>query len=245
MSELPNVSCFCPTYGRTKLLMESVNCFLNQDYKGKKELIILNDFDQQELFFNHPEVKVINSKKIKKLSDKFNECISHCSGDYIFVWEDDDIFLPWRISFSINNLDKNGCFHTRQAFKEIDHKKIVFSDNLHHSALCMHRDCWEKIGFYSESDGTTIDTLLFNKIKDEYGIIHQQINNENIYNIYRYETTNHYHGSMLGQNFSERALIYLQEKIKNKEEPTDRIIIKPYWKYDYVETVNLFLKNSK
>ena len=124
------------------------------------------------------------------------------------------------------------------------HKKIVFSDNLHHSALCMHRDCWEKIGFYSESDGTDIDTLLFDKIKNKYGTIHQKINNENIYNIYRYETTNHYHGSMLGQNFSERALICLQEKIKNKEEPTEIVVIKPYWKYDYVETANLFLKNS-
>ena len=197
MPEFPSVSCFCATYGRTKLLMESVNCFLNQDYKGKKELIILNDFDQQELFFDHPEIKVINSKKIKKLSDKFNECISYCSGDYIFVW-----------------------------------------------ALCMHKDCWKEIGFYSDSDGTDIDTLLFDKIKNNYGIIHQKINNENIYNIYRYETTNHYHGSQIARNFLEKVPLYLQEKIKNKEEPTEIVVIKPYWKYDYVETANLFLKNS-
>ena len=108
----------------------------------------------------------------------------------------------------------------------------------------MHKDLWKEIGFYSESDGTDIDTLLFDKIKNKYGIIHQKINNENIYNIYRYETTNHYHGSQIARNFSQRVPIYLQEKIKNKEEPTERVVIKPFWKYDYVETANLFLKNQ-
>ena len=40
--DLPAVSCLCVTYGRpTLLLEESIQSFLQQDYVGKKELIIL------------------------------------------------------------------------------------------------------------------------------------------------------------------------------------------------------------
>ena len=64
---LPGISRYCSTYGRPKRLLEnSIQCFLEQDYQGPKELVILNDFDQQELIFNHPEVK----------KDRF----------YIYVW---------------------------------------------------------------------------------------------------------------------------------------------------------------
>jgi GT2 family glycosyltransferase len=63
MEILPAVSAVCPTYARPHLLEESIYSFLQQDYAGKKELIILNDYDQQTLVFEHPEVKVFNVKQ--------------------------------------------------------------------------------------------------------------------------------------------------------------------------------------
>ena len=33
----PKVSCYCATYGRTKLLEEAIHSFLLQDYEGEKE----------------------------------------------------------------------------------------------------------------------------------------------------------------------------------------------------------------
>lgn len=50
----PPVSCLCPTYGRVALLEEAIYAFLQQDYPGPKELIVLNDYEQQTLFFDHP-----------------------------------------------------------------------------------------------------------------------------------------------------------------------------------------------
>jgi hypothetical protein len=50
----PPVSCICLTFGRAHLLEESVYSFLRQDYSGVKELIILNDYNQQILTFDHP-----------------------------------------------------------------------------------------------------------------------------------------------------------------------------------------------
>ena len=58
--EFPFISCKCITYGRVNFLEESLYSFLNQDYPGKKELIIVNDYPLQTLVFEHPDVKIYN-----------------------------------------------------------------------------------------------------------------------------------------------------------------------------------------
>ena len=54
------ISCKMITYGRVEFLEESLQSFLNQDYDGEKELVIVNDYPQQKLIFDHPEVRIIN-----------------------------------------------------------------------------------------------------------------------------------------------------------------------------------------
>ena len=103
----PLVRCVMLTYGRymgegdkdhTILVEEALESFLKQDYPNK-ELIILNDTPGQTVHFDHPEVKVFNSKsRYLSLGIKRNEAVSKCSGEYVFVWDDDDIMLPWRLS---------------------------------------------------------------------------------------------------------------------------------------------------
>jgi hypothetical protein len=40
----PGISCYCSTFGRPVNLVEnSIQCFLDQDYDGPKELVILTD----------------------------------------------------------------------------------------------------------------------------------------------------------------------------------------------------------
>src|SRR2546429_75321 len=60
---LPPVSCVCPTYARPELLEEAIESFLRQDYRGAKELIVLNDYACQTLELDHPEVRVVNVPK--------------------------------------------------------------------------------------------------------------------------------------------------------------------------------------
>jgi len=246
----PKVSCYCATYGRTKLLEEAIHSFLLQDYEGEKELVILNDFSEQTLFFDHPEVKIINSKeRITPLSKKFNDCISYCTGKYVFVWEDDDIYLPWKISLSIKNLNTHGIFHTGNAFIEHSKNKLVQCSNLHHSSLCMDIDCWNNVNFYSvlDTDKCDLDVILFQKISSKYGNIHQIIKKEEIFYIYRFGTSEDYHGSSFGtakENISDHAKQYVEDKIKNNKEPVGEIILNPNWKYDYLEARNISLNHS-
>jgi len=58
--ELPRISCWCPTFAREELLEEAIYSFLIQDYLGEKELVILNDYEKQELVFDYPEIRIFN-----------------------------------------------------------------------------------------------------------------------------------------------------------------------------------------
>src|ERR1017187_5707985 len=101
----PPISCMCLTFGRPqRILEEAVYSFLNQDYAGPKELLILNDFAQQTIFFEHPQVTVVNlSERFGSVGEKRNAAAALCRHDLLAVWDDDDIYLPHRLSFSVSH----------------------------------------------------------------------------------------------------------------------------------------------
>jgi hypothetical protein len=63
MDNLLPISCKCITYGRVDLLEESLYSFLNQNYDGDSEMLIVNDYPEQKLYFDHPKVRIINLDK--------------------------------------------------------------------------------------------------------------------------------------------------------------------------------------
>src|SRR5262245_29761012 len=101
----PAVSCICLTYARPALLEEAIYSFLQQDYRGTKELIVLNDYAEQVLELDHPEVVVVNvPKRLRTVGEKMNLAVALAAHDILFVWDDDDIYLPHRLRFSVAKL---------------------------------------------------------------------------------------------------------------------------------------------
>ena len=95
----PFISAKCITYGRVDTLEESIESFLKQDYLGKKELIIVNDYPEQTLVYDHPEVFIYNiPKTFDTIGAKENFAVNLCQGDIIAVWDDDDVALPNHLS---------------------------------------------------------------------------------------------------------------------------------------------------
>ena len=98
----PLVSCIMPTFGRPEFIDEAVAMFIAQDYP-EKELIVLNDCPGQTFRCGLPGVRVINSRqRYPSLGEKRNAAIEMASGGMIAVWDDDDVHLPWRLSFSVS-----------------------------------------------------------------------------------------------------------------------------------------------
>src|ERR1700730_7438319 len=103
VTSTPPISCMCPTFGRPRhILEETVYSFLVQDYAGQKELVLMNDFDEQIIHIEHPEVRAINlPTRFRTLGEKRNALAAICQYDFLAVWDDDDIYLPHRLGYSM------------------------------------------------------------------------------------------------------------------------------------------------
>jgi cellulose synthase/poly-beta-1,6-N-acetylglucosamine synthase-like glycosyltransferase len=82
--EHPAVSCICPTYARPELLEEAIHSFLQQDYAGPKELIVLNDYEEQILELGHPEVLIVNlPRRLRTVGEKMNMAVALAAHDWL------------------------------------------------------------------------------------------------------------------------------------------------------------------
>ena len=231
---LPKISCLCPTYGRPRQLEHAIESFLRQDYAGEKELIVLNDYGEQTLVFHHPQVKIYNvNDQIKPLGAKFNATAGLATGDLLAIWEDDDIYLPWRLSYSVEHLNEHRIFHTASAWFEEDMHKLVPSRNLYHCNLLMSQEVFESVGKYSEvRDSGAIDVLLFDELRKRYGTITQEIADEHRFYIYRWGTSGAYHASGWSTNIvSELAAQHVAQHNKIR----GIVELKPHWPYEYTD----------
>lgn len=153
---LPLISCIMPTYGRPDYVAESLGMFLAQDYPAK-ELIILNDCPGQRFLGDFPGVKIFNvNTRWQHLGAKRNAAIELASGEYIAVWDDDDVYLPWRLSHSMRHMEETKCpFYCPAEFwaywgQESLHDNQAIPNWICHPAHLFRRDLWASVGGYPE-----------------------------------------------------------------------------------------------
>jgi len=237
---LPKISCICPTFSRAYLLEEALESFLKQDYKGKKELIIYNDFSQQEFIFEHPEIKIINSlERSPNLGHKWNVTYSYATGEYLLTWGDDDIYLPGRISRMINNLNQSdflyeGSFYI--LYGDVLYKKL----NQTQGANIVSRKLFDAVGGVPEKN-TGEDAAFNNRIAEYLGKPLDVCKDEPQF-LYRWSSPRN-HISQFGedkegettsyQKMLEAANIY----IESGKEPKGIYYLNPHWKLNWVEEV--------
>ena len=234
--DYPPISCYCSTYGRPKHIIEnSIYWFLQQDYPGKKELVILNDLGDQILIFDHPEVNIINiENQIIPLGKKFNTNIKHCKYDLLATWEDDDIFLPHRLRLSYEKM-KSGIFHTQSGLIEESVGKLTYSGNYFHSTHLFTRELFEEVGGYDESDLCSLDVSIMTKFTSKVGDYSQTLDNNDVFYIYCWVETNSYHGSWREENISNLAKDHVAHDLQSGKLEKGEIILNPKPRYNFLE----------
>lgn len=103
---LPPISVLVPTYGRTRVLSESIESFIRQDYAGACEMIVLNDLAEQHLVLDdsvqlprNRSISITNTPlRFSSLGDKRNELVRMASSQLVAFWDDDDLYLPNALS---------------------------------------------------------------------------------------------------------------------------------------------------
>ena len=236
----------CLTYGRPNLVEEAIQSFLLQDYAGSKELVVLNDCSQQTLIFDHPEVRIINvAARFRTVGEKRNACAALASHDILFVWDDDDLYLPWRLSLSLQKLNFSRGFYKPIRAWTLRENRLDGPDyNLFHSGACFTRQLFDQVQGYPHC-GSGQDwgiELAFEKVigsqKDDYYLTDQEL-----YYIYRWEGTGSYHLSAFGRDEGQaipggaKVEQYVDQQIRSGAVPTGEVRLNPAWRHDYVQLI--------
>ena len=247
----PPVSCICPTYGRVALLEEAMYCFLLQDYPGPKELIVLNDYVEQTLVFDHPEVRVINlPKRFRTVGEKRNAGVALASHDLLFPWDDDDIYLPHRLSYSVAK------FEAQKGFFKPSPGWVWQSGHVHgpkesrfHASSCWSRDRFDAVRGYA-SEGSGHDQIFEERLAQRFPGITATfpIQPAEIYYIYRWYGTGSYHlsgfgGLKPGENSGDAEVAaYIQRRASRGAIRQGRILLRPHWNADYQQLVSQYIQ---
>lgn len=249
-----NISCICPTYGRTEFLEEQIYSFLNQNYLGKKELIIVNDYPLQELVYDHPDIKIINLPKMfNTIGEKMNYCVEQCQYDIIAIWDDDDIALPNHLS----NIDQHYVKGTNLlhwgAGVYWNEPNITAITGLGNSGIVYSKEAWSSVGGYPlENAGN--DSTFTEKIHAKGNIMYAYPNDKEVSWFYRWgfipggrvSKVGCYHQSGQGTddeirpNILKRHSIFIEERRQAGFIPTGRIELNPHWSYDYKKQLENF-----
>ncbi len=238
LTDPPPVTCICPTYGRVALLEEAIESFLRQDYPGPKELIVLNDYEGQTLEFDHPDVRVINvPRRFHSVGEKYKAAAALASHDLIFVWHDDDIYLPHRLSYSVTHLDAKKAFFKADKAWFWNGGKLSGPDaNLFHGGSCWRRELFVQVQGYPHI-GNRYD-LEFEQLCRSAAptAVHvQSIKPVDIYYLYRWQATGSYHFSTMGTDGQEEGKVvgYVAGQATRGEIPLGQVQLQPQWKSDY------------
>lgn len=241
-----SISCICPTFNRIETLEESVESFLRQDYAGKKELIIINDFKKHKLVFDHPEIKIVDSTA-DTLGGIMNEAIlKHASYDVIAVWEDDDIYLPNSLTVRSNQLNGVECAILTNAIMSTgsDHN-MNLRTNTFHGQMIFTKNIFNVVGGYPET-WHAHDIKFIDKIPKE-NIKRVECPLDGISYIYRWSNGQQNLSSLFHHN---DPTIILSEIMKFRQLQIDEnefktIPIKPKWNHAYEEMAKECIEENK
>lgn len=248
------VSCLCITYSRVNLLEEAIECFLRQTYKGPKELIIINDCDDQILHYDHPEVFILNSKnRFRTVGEKRNTSIALSTGDYFMHWDDDDIYLPHRIDFCMNKLIDNNLdyYKLNESFLYSMSNGISRSTcNQFYGCSIFSRDAYIKTtghGFVNSGQDSFIEAQFLKLFKDkkinmlvENTRTNSNLTMKDLYYIYRWGGVS-CHLSVTGKDIDPLNTIKKQRKASEQNRKVGDIQLVPHWDKDYISIVNTFI----
>lgn len=160
MNELPSISVITVTYGRVAWLEEAIACFLNQDYRGKCEMIVFNTCPQQVLQFPgaNASVRVFNcTSRPNSIGEARNQAIASAENDIIITLDDDDKILSNHLSWfaeQFSGQSTNGgpkwmpfwIWQTKQFWMIGEQVKSITAGSCPTFAFRKH--CWEQVGGY-------------------------------------------------------------------------------------------------
>jgi hypothetical protein len=167
----------------------------------------------------------------------------------LFVWDDDDIFLPHRLSYCVRMYDpRKRFFKPSRAFTLNNGKLEGPVANLFHSGACFGRSLFDEVGGYAHiNSGQDLELeLAFERVLGR-GKNYNSIKPEEVFYIYRWGGVGSFHLSGFGRDKPgeptglEKVAGYVRKRVEHGEVKTGKIDLAPAWRVDYIELVAAYL----
>lgn len=106
----PLVSCIMPTADRRRFVPHAIRHFLAQDYR-ERELVIVDDGCNavDDLVPEDPRIRYIRLSERRSVGEKRNIACRASRGTFIAHWDDDDWSATSRLSYQLEELERNGA----------------------------------------------------------------------------------------------------------------------------------------
>lgn len=139
------------------MLRKSVSMFLLQDYEDK-ELWILNNH-QEDITPGKglpDNIRVFNLGPVEDIADMHNRALLESDAEFVCIWEDDDLYLPWHLSNITKYFDEEveAIKPTVSISVTSDADKVIAAvdDNYYEAAHIVRATHLRKFGFGRFSD---------------------------------------------------------------------------------------------
>ncbi len=204
MSNLPFISCLCPTFRRPRLLQNAIACFLAQDYPNdRRELIILDDdgaYTTQHSLGTSGYYQVVSvPTRYSSLTAKYNALASLAKGDVFAVWEDDDIYLPWHLRINANCMGGSKEIPWLSKMSKIystygNKLQIENSQGRFHASLVFNRSAYNIVGGWPNTKRADFDQQLIQSLQNNVSVCDPIQNGVKPSYCFTWETSQDYHG---------------------------------------------------
>ena len=243
------ISCKMITYGRVDMLEESLYSFLQQNHSSK-ELIIVNDYPEQKLIFDHPQVKIYNlDQTFSTIGAKENFATEKCNGEIVCQWDDDDVALPNHLDNVIEQFTddvnilhwKTGVFYNEPKITEVGW--------IGNSGIVFRKSAWEAVGKHP-IENAGYDMTFVQNLHAYGGRKFAEMPKEKASWFYMWGGRG-YHMSGQGHdvkgkpNVIQRHSLHIENLRKQGKIPTGDIVLKPHWRKDYKQMLTDFLAHLK
>lgn len=254
----PPVSIVVPTYARTAMLCEVVECFRRLDYPGVVELVILNDCELQTLTCDVPGVRVLNRPRFATFGEKVNALFTAASHPLIVRCDDDDLFLPGMPTALVDKLavfdgllgKPSPCARFRKMLQWTGDALRLRSASVHHGAV-IRRDAWNAAGGLKPLQAGYPDVEFWSRVTPQWfvGRWHHELDGH-LLTIHRgdpgrphMEGTSREHPvpPLTEAEFQHRQ----EERIHAKLEPRGVVPLVPSWSRDWLQLVTDFTAGGK
>lgn len=156
------VSFICTTYKRFRCVERIVAQYHAQTYENKELIIFNTDIEHPySLGFYDDSIKIINNdinyntgKPYENRGQICRDAVTHATGDYFMLADDDDIYLPWHIQQAvegIEEIDKDAWKPEASLFALTE--GIQISQNVMEASIIVKMNRIREIGFREDITG--------------------------------------------------------------------------------------------